>query len=578
MSSTPFTNGGKKYSIFPYGKSPHGQQSLHRRKSLELYMEILDVQEPMNNDKFFATIKEAAKEYHVGEINIHGGLTDANGMIEVPGFPKLKQAPDRKQLADMRRMLLELKELGLSITLSGGEPRIPEDFLQAYPEAHNVSNGILWAYFEASTRQLFLDIPEADTVQFHLFETELLNDQNIFRDFWWAGDGSFDRHLHTGPVSIYTQADFVTELLAAFSRGAESAGGKFSLLTFCHYPYQERLVIESLRKLDHNFHIVLDHKCQPGDWDPFRPANNVMLEVHDRGPSKMKFDGVGEYWGQGEMPCCYPDEMQGRLIHALENNDSISSIGMRVHWEFDRVLFGKPNEINWYALYRLSKDPYTPIEDIWNDWAVERFGEKASGKVISALRRTSEIIRLSYYIVGAWAQQHSRMATLEYFIAQILHTGRAQMEWTPQHFVDNMTLRDIMCNPREHTVLTVVRDREEALRLCALSIGEIKSAKGILQPEKYEMLMTQFERLHVFVGMCIPHVEACMRCWVQMNNPSDDNLEKIELPIANLEKLARQMEDNEIPAHPLIPIKSIHDLVEEIRVFLDAEAKSQKLI
>jgi hypothetical protein len=45
-----------------------------------------------------------------------------------------------------------------------------------------------------------------------------------------------------------------------------------------------------------------------------------------------------------------------------------------------------------------------------------------------------------------------------------------------------------------------------------------------------------------------------------------------------LEKLARQMEDNEIPAHPLIPIKSIHDLVEEIRVFLDAEAKSQKLI
>ena len=78
------------------------------------------------------------------------------------------------------------------------------------------------------------------------------------------------------------------------------------------------------------------------------------------------------------MPYCYPEEIQQRLQHALRNNPSINSLGMRVLWAGGRSVFGNPNEVNFYALSQLAKDPDRPIEEIWGDWAEKRFGKAAA--------------------------------------------------------------------------------------------------------------------------------------------------------------------------------------------------------
>jgi len=42
---------------------------------------------------------------------------------------------------------------------------------------------------------------------------------------------------------------------------------------------------------------------------------------------------------------------------------------MRVNWAAGHTLYGNFNEVNWYALSRLAKDPRSPpIEDIWQSW------------------------------------------------------------------------------------------------------------------------------------------------------------------------------------------------------------------
>ena len=42
------------------------------------------------------------------------------------------------------------------------------------------------------------------------------------------------------------------------------------VLTFSHYPWQEKLLIEALQQINRDVPLLLNHKSQPGDWDPFR--------------------------------------------------------------------------------------------------------------------------------------------------------------------------------------------------------------------------------------------------------------------------------------------------------------------
>ena len=78
-------------------------------------------------------------------------------------------------------------------------------------------------------------------------------------------------------------------------------------------------MIEALKNRDRNYPFVLDHKCQPGDWHPFKPANNIMKTITDL-EAQLQFDGTGEYYGQSLMPYCYPEEIQARVQHALSMN------------------------------------------------------------------------------------------------------------------------------------------------------------------------------------------------------------------------------------------------------------------
>lgn len=551
-----------------HGQSPHGQQSPNTRKPLSLYFEILGMRALRDAD-FVDLLLAKAKKYGVTELNIHGGTAPAIAAVNVPGFPKVDHPIDEIALAEVRAILAQFKEHGLSVTLSAAEPCFPEDFFTAYPEAHNISNKLAWYFLEERTRQIFRTIPEVDCIQFHLWESDFMADQVLFRDFWFAGDGTNSWDQYQQANQYYSLADYITELMAAFSRAAAGEGKAFSLLTFCHYPWQEKVVIEALQHLDRRFPIVLDHKCQPGDWAPFRPANNVMLEITDRGPAKMKFDGVGEYWGQGHIPYCYPDEIQARVLHALAHNASIDSLGMRVHWESGH-LFGKCCEINFYALARLAQNPDVHMEDVWRDWASERFGEVAAPGVVSALQRTNQIANLSYYMKGVRAQMHSHIADLGYFLSQLLKTGRAQLGWMPWNIRDNHFIHELLEDPREHTIQVVLDDRREALRLLTLSLADIDATRANLRDEDYARLHQELTLQQRFVEMSILHVEACLRYWIQRKSPANENLQYIEHPLQGLRALADALDSGTQPPHPLFTSDKIRALITEIRDSLAA--------
>ena len=513
--------------------------------------------------------KEKIIKYNIDEIRVGGNYYDC---INVPNFPLVKTLDQNKLINKLRFELQWFKKNGIKITLyMGGEPSFtsnvrpsPEkrSFFDLYPEAKFLDNGLLWKFFEERTYLLFQLIPEADALSFHLWETPLLNDMNYFSELKWQKN----IYWHLGSNQYYTQADYLTEMIAAYSRGANKASKEMSVLSFCHYPYQEKLMIESLTELEkRNTPMVMVHKSQPGDWDPYRGPNNVMLNTHSK--SMILFDGVGEYWGGSRIPYCFPEEIQYRLINALDNNKNIETLGMRVFDYFDDgTLFDNYNEINFFALYKLAENPTTPVEEIWKEWANMKFGEKAAPKIIEALKRTDDIGKKIYYFKGIWVQQHSQIASLEYLEAQVLHTGRAMLNWYPDNIIDNGLIKEFMYHPTEEIIQIAVNDRKDALGMCNQSIQDVESVRNWLQKNEYQKLIGQLNVQKKFIEVNIFHIEAYLRYIIYKNAPSRENYNKLQPVLGTLEELAKEINSLYGSRERLLEGDRIINYVNEIRL------------
>jgi hypothetical protein len=514
----------------------------------------------LNNPAATAQLDRVADEYGVGEVNFHGANGPVDRLINVPDFPKVDRPVDQAAVAKLRGQIAHFKRRGLKVTISGAEPILPDGFFDKYPEARDVSNGLLWKYFENRTAEVFRRLPELDCIEFHLWEVPLVNDSNYFRELYWADF----THTIRDAKQYYSPADYLTQLMLAFSRGAQSQRKQSMVLTFSHYPWQEKLLIEALQQIDRDVPLLLSHKSQPGDWDPFRGRNNVMVAVPDR-EAMMLFDGIGEYWGQAGMPYCFPEEIQSRLQDALRHNHGIDCLGMRVQWELGNMVFGTFNEVNFYALAQLAKDPYLPIDHVWQEWAERRFGKQAAPRMIEALRRSDQIGKLTFYFRGMWVQRHSRIADLPYLEAQVLHTGRSLIQWCPQNIEDNRLIDEFMYHPSEHTIRIAVADRREALRLNRLSLDDVESVKAVLPAAEYRLAVDQFTLQRQFVETSIPHIEAFLRYWIQRRRPSAENLAKLDATLGALESKADEVQRLYEERRPLFTAQSIRRFVQQVR-------------
>ena len=530
-----------------------------RHKPLRLAAEILSyaIEDPKYAD-FVRTLEPAVDEYHFRELVVHGFSTDR--WLTYSAFPKIQKRVDPESLHSYRAQLQRFKRRGLKVTLSAAGPLVPAGFFPAYPEAKRITSGLFSKFIEASAREVFEQIPEADCLEIYFWETPLLNDVDFFPGIYWAES---QKESNLTADQYYGPADYLRDVLEAYARGTRSVGKEFMFLTFCHYPWQERLLIEALRNTDPDLPITLDHKVQPGDWSPYRLANNVMLTVTDR-KAMLLFDGTGEYWGQSLVPYCYPEEIQQRLVHALRNNRSIEAVGMRMNWVSGHTLFGNFNEVNWYALSRLARDPATPIEDIWRGWAERRFGRQAAPKVISALERTREIGNLVYYIRGIWVHDHSAFSGLRYLESHFVHYARSSMEWNPHDFRTNALLTELLERPRERSVEWVIADRREALRLNQLSLEDVESVRQQLPESEYQKLVLQLTLQRRFIEASIPHIESFLRYRIQKQNPSADNLRRLEAALAELERQAVVIEKEYAEKVPILTAARLRAYVHEL--------------
>ena len=501
-----------------------------------------------------AQVLKTIEEFDADEVTVGGAE-----YVAYEDFPKVSRKIDAAAMAEFRKQLQVLKSKGLILRGSAGgrDPIVPGDpvslgrpggrairgreveetpyFFDVYPEARNLSNGVFWKFIESKTAEYFRKLPEVDSVRSYFWETQLLNDTNYFRDFYWADTSKTLHTLNLGPQQYYSDVDYLVELLSALGRGAQRFGKEYQWFAFCHYPHQEQLNIRALRQLDRNLPISLYHFISTGDWHAWRPTNNIALEVTDR-ETTLAFTST-EYWGAGEIPYCHPEDIQQRLHQVMKRNPNITTI---VVGSYSRA--AGPSEINTYALQQLARDPYTPIETIWQTWAERKYGKAAAPTIIKALQRTFQIGKLLFYFKGTLTSEHSQTADLDYLEGEATHTARANIEWMPWDHENNFYLEEFLYRPREHTVQVAMAEKQEALRLIDLCLGDVESVRSVLPPAEYRILKDQFTLQRHWAEQSMPHLEAFLRVKIQKTTPSAENLAKLKLAVAALEKKTDEVE------------------------------------
>ena len=172
---------------------------------------------------------------------------------------------------------------------------------------------------------------------------------------------------------------------------------------------------------------------------------------------------------------------------------------------------------------------------------------------------------LTYYFHGMWVQRHSAISDLPYMEAQVLHTGRSMVEWSPENLKARALLEEFMYHPSQHTIDLAVADRVEALRLNQASLDDVEAVKASLPRDEYDKLKSQLLLQRRFVETSIPHIEAFLRYWIERYTPSADNRAKLEKPLAELEKKAAQVEAEYHEEVPILSGKLIRTYISQVR-------------
>lgn len=338
----------------------------------------------------------------------------------------------------------------------------------------NLDDEATWQWLEDRYRTLFRVLPEIDGVILTLTETRYRMDD--------------DNEIHSSllPAERLAKAiNTIYKVCQEFRKG-------LYVRTFTWVPKSLTWMVEAIRQTPDDVRVM--SKEAWGDWFQYSPYNPFIGVVGNH-PQIMEFDLWGEYAGNSHLPWCYPDYMKDRLRDGLKKG-IVGAVGRvhnlgRVPREYHGASFSAPSEFNIYTLSRLLDNPETEVEEIWQQWSSERFGGRAAPYVISALKRTNDIVQKTFFLSGFvfLSDRHPTFVKAE----TREHIGfgvRFHSQWNPALRL----LGERLLHPTEETVIRVSHEKDEAFSLCQKSLSDLEKARAFLNELDYAALKRGFER------------------------------------------------------------------------------------
>jgi len=185
-------------------------------------------------------------------------------------------------------------------------------------------------------------------------------------------------------------------------------------------------------------------------------------------------------------PYPHPEYFQMRFDYALKHD--MYGYNTRIDVGSYYNALGTPNEINMYTLYRLADNPETTADEIWNDWAVSKYGEADAPYAIEALKRAFDISNKMYYTLGLWITNHTSFPSFNYAEGHISLRTIAKWIDEPKYH----KLKNDLNNPYPELLEKILAEKDTAIALCRKSLIDLEKGKQFFHPKDYEDLHWRF--------------------------------------------------------------------------------------
>jgi len=438
-----------------------------------------------NKELFADYVNEAVarvEDYRMNLFEFHdytcpGGIVDA--VITYRDFKRLNPNVSEQQRKEnytyLRRLAQKVKNQGLELNcwyhVFRNAPRALEE---TYPEVREVDNNFVWEFVTSCINEFFDLMPEVD----RLTLTSLHETPSIMNS-----SGCMSRE------------DRLMKLYTTIYDACKSHGKGLVIRDFIVKDEDFRTFWGIMDKLPND--VIIMTKEVLADWTHLRlPLNPYLLDYKGRN-LVVEMDIYGEYWGRLDMPCCIPEYIH-RVVRGIFPFKPLGITARIVHDkvkpEHFKTIFDSPNDVNIYALSKFLQDPgyqiapgqpwhgdYAQMDSsIWIEWAKAKYGDKAAAGIVKALRRTEEIICLTFDSAGIYDQVHSRLPKV---LNQAHFGSQSQLE-----------------NRLAEVGIEVLRDEKaEALHLAEHCLADIENIEGCLKSNDYKRLKELFEGVILIV-------------------------------------------------------------------------------
>ena len=345
---------------------------------------------------------------------------------------------------------------------------VPEKYLES--KAVQMDKRGFWNWLEKRYKKLFEDFPEFDGIilTFHETQYKIFSDDQV--------------------NSKLSKPDRFGKMAATINKACLKYKKDFVVRTFLYEPEQLEWVKEGLLKAD-AWNIIVQSKCVPHDWQPYYP-HNPLIGAFPNNRQIVEFDCSSEFTGKNRIPFASAQYFAYRWKYGLKFPQVSGYIARLDHNGFDG--FFTPNNINIYSLFRLSKDPDLPADQIWKEWAEMRYGKPAAPYVVRALYDSEVIIKKTLYHLEFWITNKSVLPKFSYADGHI--SSRTLAKWKPDES-RYKEMENLLNHPNVEIYEKLLTEKDEAITMILTSMIHLQEGKPYLSPDDYDDLQWRMDNM-----------------------------------------------------------------------------------
>jgi len=465
-------------------------------------------------------------------VQLHSGQFFNHVLLQE--YPLAKIPIDEKTNNFIDEIIRQCKSRGLKISYMMGEFVPLEPFFEAYPEIRDLNTGLFWKLIYDAASALCRRFNDLDELAVYFFESkDLIHYTNYFNSLYYGGDAK------SVSWPYYSVADMLRMFLSAIARACKDNGKTFCLLTHVWFPYQETLLYEALKDFPKDLPILLEHNYTTGDFNPHFPFPSLVHRLPQMKHSICYCCGM-EYHGLALIPCCFPEVLQANLAKALEDSPNVTRITVRPYWD-GQSLLGTPNEINLFALLRLTENPLASTEEIWDEWILERYGmEECRQELTRIFRLSYEVIKLVNFTFGVRMNDHSHLPDFDVLESRLHNYAKAIYIWNPSPEY-RQTIRDMLLTPGPK-IIRLNRDAHEtALSYINDALMSLEAIRVYLKEDDFMDIKKRYLDMKIYTEMHSLIYDAYIRLLaernaIEMKKPFEGNLKFLYEDIDALEQ------------------------------------------